>query len=30
MDIFYGLRDRYDALVRAFRREDKNEIDQQT
>ena len=27
MDIFYGLRDRYDALVGAFRREDKKEID---
>ena len=27
MDIFYGLRDRYDALVEAFRREDKKEIE---
>ena len=27
MDIFDGLRDRYDALVAAFRREDKKEID---
>ena len=26
MDVF-GLRDRYDALVEAFRREDKKEID---
>ena len=29
-DIFYGIRDRYDALVGAFRREDKKEIDRQT
>ena len=27
MDSFDGLRDRYDALVGAFRREDKKEID---
>ena len=27
MDIFDGLRDRYDALAGAFRREDKEEID---
>ena len=27
MDIFDGLRDRCDALVGAFRREDKKEID---
>ena len=27
MDIFDGLRDRYDALVEAFCREDKKEID---
>ena len=27
MDIFYGLCDRYDALVGAFRREDKKVID---
>ena len=27
MDIFDGLRDRYDALGGAFRREDKKEID---
>ena len=30
MDIFDGIRDRYDALVGAFRREDKKEIDRQT
>ena len=27
MDIFDGLRDRYDALIGAFCREDKKEID---
>ena len=27
MDIFNGLHDRYNALVGAFRREDKKEID---
>ena len=29
MDIFDGLHDRYDALVGAFRREDKKENDRQ-
>ena len=30
MHIFDGLRDRYDALAGAFRREDKKEIYRQT
>ena len=30
MDIFDGLRDRYDALAGAFRRKDKKEIHRQT